>query len=251
MASWIVHLRIAEILLQMVDGLDAHYFAIGNIAPDSGIPDENWENFDPPAHVLHFQAADATTRQIADLDFYRRHLAPHFAPGAPVPEDVRQISFLWGYFFHLVTDNLWAHEIGRPTKARFAVEFEADPKFIWQVKRDWYGLDFAYVRSHPDSVFWRVFLKGTYDEDYLDFLPQKAVQLRIDYIQTFYQRTDERIEQWYIERPNLYLSEQEMNRFVEGNARRLSQLFTTLREGIDTTAFSSSLDLPQFPWALE
>jgi len=45
MASWIVHLRIAELLLGMIDGLDAPYFAIGNIAPDSGIPDENWENF--------------------------------------------------------------------------------------------------------------------------------------------------------------------------------------------------------------
>jgi hypothetical protein len=246
MASWIVHLRIAEFLLQMIDGLDAHYFAIGNIAPDSGIPDENWEKFDPPAHVLHFQAADAAKRDVADLVFYRRYVAPYFAQDALTSEDAQQRSFLWGYFFHLVTDNLWSHEIGLPTKVRFAAEFEADPKFVWQVKRDWYGLDFAYVRSHPDSIFWQTFLHCAYTEDYLDFLPQKAVQLRIDYIQTFYQRTDEEIEQWYIERPDLYLSEQEMNRFVEENARRLAQLYTILREGADITPFSSSLDLPQF-----
>jgi hypothetical protein len=246
MASWIVHLRIAEVLLQMIDKLDAHYFAIGNIAPDSGIPDENWEKFDPPAHVLHFQSADAAKREIADLVFYRRYLASYFTPGATTIEDERRFSFLLGYFFHLVTDNRWATEIGRPTQARFAAEFEADPKFIWQVKRDWYGLDFAYVRSHPGGIFWQTFLHCVYAADYLDFLPQNAVQQRIDYIQTFYQRTDEDVERWYIERPGLYLSEPEMDRFVEETTRRLSQLYATLRAGDDTTAFSSALDLPRF-----
>lgn len=246
MASWIVHLRIAELLLGMIDGLDAPYFAIGNIAPDSGIPDENWENFNPPRHILHFYAADAAKWKIADLVFYRRYLTPYFALDAPTSIDVRRFSFLLGYFFHLVTDNLWTCEVGLPAKSRFAAEFEADPKFIWQVKRDWYGLDFAYVRSHPDSIFWQVFLNSVYAEDYLDFLPQNAIQQNIDYIQTFYQRTDEDIDQKYIKRPGLYLSEQEMNRFVEENTRRLAQLYTTLREDTDITAFSSSLDLPQF-----
>jgi hypothetical protein len=116
LASWIVHLRITEKLLDMIDGLDVSCFTIGNIAPDSGIPDENWENFD-------------------------------------------------------------------------------------------------YVRTHPDCVFWKVFLHSVYAEDYLSFLPQAAVRQRIAYIQAFYQRTDEEIEKWYIERPNLYLTEPEMGRF--------------------------------------
>jgi hypothetical protein len=55
MATWIVNLRIAEHILSKIDYLDADYFVIGNVAPDSGIPDENWETFDPPPEVTHFK----------------------------------------------------------------------------------------------------------------------------------------------------------------------------------------------------
>ena len=75
MASWIVHLRIAERILENIDGLDDGKFAIGNIAPDSGIPDDNWENIDPPVAVTHFQAKDRAYFDFEDLRFYQRYLA--------------------------------------------------------------------------------------------------------------------------------------------------------------------------------
>jgi hypothetical protein len=53
MATWITHLRIADNLLPLIAGLDEEYFAIGNLAPDSGVPDENWENFEPPPSITH------------------------------------------------------------------------------------------------------------------------------------------------------------------------------------------------------
>lgn len=171
MATWIVHLRLAERLLDRIDGLDPAYFAIGNIAPDSGIPDEKWEKFDPPAEVLHFQASENETWRIADLEFYRRYLAPARKKAL----DSLRFSFLLGYFFHLVTDNMWEELIGKPTMERFASQFEADPKFVWQVKRDWYGLDFEHVRTYPESLFWMVFMDCQYEDDFLDFLPVKAV----------------------------------------------------------------------------
>ena len=162
-------MRLAEGLLALISGLEEAQFAIGSVAPDSGIPDENWETFDPPAEVLHFQrdedeAGKGQKRMCADLAFYRRYLAPlhPWQPASP------RFSFLLGYFFHLATDNLWSVEVGRPTRQRFAAEFEADPKFIWQVKRDWYGLDFAYVRSHPDCIFWQVFMNAPGGSSVLD-----------------------------------------------------------------------------------
>lgn len=54
MATWIVHLRLAENLLTLIDNLDDASFAMESIAPDLGIPDENWETFDPPPEILHF-----------------------------------------------------------------------------------------------------------------------------------------------------------------------------------------------------
>ena len=42
MASWMVHLRIADRLLDEIEKIDATAFVMGNIAPDSGVPNENW-----------------------------------------------------------------------------------------------------------------------------------------------------------------------------------------------------------------
>ena len=241
MATWIVHLRLAENLLEKIEGLDAAKFAVGSIAPDSGIPDEKWETFTPPSEVSHFAGPpdDAGRMQLADLEFYRRYLTPPSCPS----DDMRQFSFLLGYFFHLVTDNLWNQHIGRPTKARFAAEFEADPKFVWEIKGDWYGLDHIYVRDHPESLFWRVFLDCRYTDEHLDFMPAEAVQQRIDYIKTYYQRRDEKVQALY-ERPYIYLSQAEMDRFVEETTQQLYRIYQLLwEEGVDTSDFSSALEL--------
>jgi hypothetical protein len=233
MATWIVHLRVAEQLLENLPHLDPGAFAVGNIAPDSGIPDENWETFTPPPEVSHlatrpfrheeaFEPADPPWR-LADLEFYRQYLAE--------PAEGKRCAFLLGYFFHLVTDNLWEIEVGRPTIRRFAAEFAADENFIWEVKRDWYGLDFEHVRAHPEALFWKVFLNCSYDEAYtLDYMPAKAVQQRITYIQELYQRDDEKVRAHYMERPDRYLSQEEMDRFVDETAEKLLRIYRRLLE---------------------
>ena len=247
MATWITHLRIAEKLLARIPDLDPGAFAVGNIAPDSGIPDENWETFTPPPKVSHlatrpfryeeaFEPADPPWR-LADLDFYRRYLAE--------PAEGKRFAFRLGYFFHLVTDNLWEIEVGRPTIRRFAAEFAADEKFIWEVKRDWYGLDFEHVRAHPDALFWKVFLNCAHDEAYtLDYMPADAVQQRIAYIQELYQRDDEKTRAHYIERPDRYLSKEEMDRFVDESTAKLYRIHGRLLEAhIETAGLVSALEL--------
>jgi len=240
MASWIVHLRIADNLLERIEGLDPAAFAIGNIAPDSGIPDENWEHFNPPSEVSHYKKFEGAKWNLADLDFYRQNLQPlknhNFSQ--------QRFSFFLGYFCHLVTDNLWGEAIYRPTQKRFAREFESDPEFIWEVKRDWYGLDFEYVRSHPDSLFWRVFLDCEYTQDFLDFMPSEAVKQRLEYIKELYQRTDEKIEIHYIKRPGCYLTRSEMDAFIQESADGLDLIYTALwLEGQSLTEVPSALDL--------
>ena len=55
MASWMVHLRIADEILKRMKGLDETAFVIGNIAPDSGVPNEDWSKYFPPKNVSHFK----------------------------------------------------------------------------------------------------------------------------------------------------------------------------------------------------
>ena len=236
MASWIVHLRIAENLLERISALDESLFAVGNIAPDSGIPDERWENFTPPSEVTHFQANGDVHRNCRDLDFYRRYLGPISLQSKP-----REFSFLLGYFFHLITDNLWSIRIGRPTSARFEAQFAADKNFIWEVKKDWYGLDFIYLRDHPESLFWRVFLHADYDCVDLDFLPAEAIRQRITYIKQYYQRSDEDI-QAMVSRPFVYLSQGGMDDFVQEASVRLHAIdrYLCLEQG-ETGRLSTAL----------
>lgn len=228
MASWIVHLRIADKLLERIPGLDAAQFAIGSVAPDSGVPDEKWETFNPPGTITHYQTEDSMekVKVLEDLRFYRDHMQGK----AFLSKDAGEFSFLLGYFFHLITDNLWSERIARPTKERYMKEFEENEGFIWEVKKDWYGLDFAYVRSHPESLFWGDFLNATYETPYLDYFPPEAIPEKLTYIKKFYQRTDPAVGEQLRLKNNIYLNEAEMALFVDGAYRDLFRIYQAIWE---------------------
>ena len=226
MATWIAHLRIAETLLEWMPELDPQGFAVGSVAPDSGIPDEKWEKFTPPTEVTHFKSPEGSANSAADLVFYRRYLA-----GKPFPgDDRKRSSFLFGYFCHLVTDNLWSALIYKPTRSRYQTQFETIPGFIWEVKKDWYGLDFEHVRSHPESLYWRVFLTCDYLENYLDFLLPEGVRSSLAHIQEYYQRRDAHAEE-RVNHQRLYLTMPEMDRFVTTAAHTIESAWQRLQAG--------------------
>jgi hypothetical protein len=224
MATWIVHLRVAEKLLQKIEGLDTPLFAIGSITPDSGMPDEKWEKFDPPYEVTHFVSGTDSDPLSADLTFYRQYLAPW---REEIP-DQPGFSFRLGYFCHLLTDNLWKLDIGKPTLDSHIAEFEADKDFWWTVKKDWYGLDFLYLRDHPHSLYWEVFLKCSYARQDLPFLRLDGVQERIRYIQEYYRsKSNEELEE-IAARPFEYLNQQQMDHFVNISVERIHAIYQKL-----------------------
>lgn len=223
MASWMVHLRIAENLLDEFPSLDPAHFAVGNIAPDSGIPDENWEHFNPPVTVTHF-CEDMWFATSKDLDFYHHYL--HSEQQSMKPD---RNSFLWGYFCHLVTDNLW-NGIRISTYEKYMPQFDIDRNFIWEVKKDWYGLDHIYANENPDCLYWRVFVKCEYRADVLDFLPAEALNQRVDYIRKEYQPDEERLAR-IRQRPFEYLNKQQMDQFVSESSVKITEWMRRLLEG--------------------
>ncbi len=225
MATWIVHLRIAEKLIEQIPGLDAHQFAIGNIAPDSGIPDENWEIFDPPKNITHYLVdREEDEFQYRDMDFYSDFLANDSGLG----KDKKKFSFFLGYFFHLITDNLWLIKIGRPSKEKYLDQFESWQTFSTEIKKDWYGLDFAFVRDDRQGFFWKTFLKSAYKENYLNFYPIEAIPRQIEFLKNFYQRVDKEIEDNYRMRDHIYLDEEDVNKFLEESISTLMKVYELL-----------------------
>ena len=221
MATWIVHLRLAENLLSLIPDLDAGQFSLGNTAPDSGVPDENWKNFDPPTYITHLLSQEKVWLGPADVDFYKEYLAGVQA------EDKERFSFRLGYFFHLLTDHLWYRLIDKPTRARFSAEYAVDPKIVSKVKKDWYGLDLAYVRDHPDFLFWHTYLLAEPTACDLDFLPLNAVNHQLNYIKNFYKNYETSLKD-YSSPPYTYLTLEEVDAFVETAAQEIYRIYREL-----------------------
>lgn len=238
MGTWIGHLRIAENLLAVLPGLDEAAFACGNLAPDSGVPNADWTAFDPPKEVTHFLRPGEEEGRSRDLEFYRGYLM-----GVRSDEDRARWSFLLGYFFHLVCDNLWALRVWRPSKHTYAVLIAERGLHaaLGEMKRDWYGLDHRYVRDHPDSLFWRVFLRAPNPPVYLPFVPEAALHQQLDHIRRFYSEPGDRV----LDRVYPYLNEATMARFCADSTDTLLRIYGRLGELAASGAETALALLPE------
>ena len=139
MASWIIHLRVAEKIQRVFPQLSAKDFYIGSMAPDSGNIGSDGVLV-PPYHLSHW--LDPQTKESHHTAFYETYAAPCQETGGR--------SFYLGYYAHLLTDQLWARDIYRPRKTQYAAELAADPSFMNKIKRDWYVSDRLFLNEYPD-----------------------------------------------------------------------------------------------------
>jgi hypothetical protein len=218
MGTWIAHLRVAEKMLAAMPELDATLFTFGSLAPDSGMPNADWSKFDPPKAVSHFQNAGEDEDKIRDMEFYRAYVQG-------VARDDQRYSYLLGYHVHLLCDKLWVRWINPTYYVVYAKELaEQGGNFFWTLKKDWYDLDHRYVRAHPESLFWRVYMKEALPPVILPFINEAALQHQTNYIRTFYGDGKERD----LERAYPYLSEATMARYVDDCARVALKLIPQL-----------------------
>ena len=205
MASWMIHLRIADKLLDRIPGLSPIEFIMGNMAPDSGVPNEDWSAFSPSTKVSHFRTDDGIGKKKIDLDAY---LGGYFTPELRSGYNDQQYAFYLGYFVHLLTDCLWSDRIAKPTVDKFGRERMAD------IKEDWYDLDFLYLKKHPGFRAFRAYLGSVgFVNRYLDFFAPDAFDNRRDYITAFYLQENDHLDREYP-----YLTESEADEFVDAAA---------------------------------
>lgn len=209
MASWMVHLRIADKLLDALPGLSPVDFIMGSLAPDSGVPNDNWTVFTPNTRVSHFKnEASSHTNKVYIPDF----ITKYFTPEMRKQYSREQHSFFLGYLTHLMTDCLWVDEIYDTSLARFSAEYASDKKaFIDRMKEDWYDLDFKYLRGHPGFRAFRVYLGAVgYVNTFMEEFAPDAFDNRRQYITSFYLEENNHLDREYP-----YLSQEQMDAFVE------------------------------------
>lgn len=236
MGTWISHLRVAENLLPHFPELDEVTFTFGNLSPDSGIPNADWTEFDPPKEVTHFLRRGEEEYAIHDLTYYKQYLAD-----VDPEEDIKLYSFRLGYFFHLICDIMWAKRIAVATQQQFKPLFEINRReAVSLVKGDWYGLDQLYVRDHPEHIFWRVIMTNPFPTSYLPFIKEDTLHHQYDYIRKFYSAQE---DEWFLAIPYQYLNENTMIRAVNDSIEAVLIVHETLRNKKDLDGLDSSVSL--------
>lgn len=208
MASWMVHFRVADAMCDVLARLSPTEFIFGNIAPDSGVPNADWSAFTPSSEISHFRTTDPDGLKEIHIDQYTdAYLRAEQWEGYTQA----QRSFYLGYLAHLLTDILWADKIVRPSKVKFQEMYERDRnEWIWTLKKDWYDLDFLFLREHPNFRAFCIYEGAVgFENEFLDFFAKDAFENRREYICGFYRGGREGLDREYP-----YLTEQEMDRFV-------------------------------------
>lgn len=209
MASWMVHLRVADMLLDRIDEIRETEFIVGNIAPDSGVPNADWTVYTPSKDVSHFKTYLADGKSKIDVQNYLRQ---YFTAEKRTEYSREQYSFYLGYLTHLLTDREWVAKIYKPSIARYPEAYAADShNLLWTLKKDWYDLDFLYLKKHPDFRAFQIYENAVgFVNRYMDIFAEDAFENRREYITGFYRSGREDIEREY-----QYLTEAQADQFVE------------------------------------
>ena len=149
MASWMIHLRVAQGIYEKLSLEHKTEFVMGNIAPDSGVPTADGTGFVPDAEVSHFRTVDENgIKDVHDDLFVTRY----FIKERRENYNKREYAFYLWYWAHLLTDKLWASKIVYGAKEKYSDLFEQDNTDFWKkIKRDWYDLDFLYLKK-PNKI---------------------------------------------------------------------------------------------------
>lgn len=215
MASWMIHLRIAQAILDKKHGLLPVPFIMGNMAPDSGVPASDGRTYIPDKHISHFSYTDDKGKMhIHPQKFANKYLS--------VPcVDTETYSFYLGYYAHLVTDVQWIEEIYALGISAFPELHRADKRvFATTIKRDWYDMDYGFLQAHPDFYAWVIYRDAPpFKNRYVDFFSEDALEARKGFILDFYRRGVE----GYVERKT-HLSDEALEVFVKATAERVLEV---------------------------
>jgi len=204
MATWIAHMRIAEYFMNKYNKLYNQFFLVGNIAPDCGVPNENWSKFTPDKNITHWHNAG---NNIDADDFKLKYLIDINNPKYP---------FYLGYYFHLITDIEWIKLYSKKKlEPVYKQGLEKNKDFIWTIKNDWYGQDHFFLHNNPNFIFFKMFAKiNEFKNEFFDFYPDDAFTRQIKYITNFYLSRDEDFN-----RDFPFLSKSEMDAFVSDTVK--------------------------------
>ena len=223
MASWMIHLRIAEEILKHIPTLPREPFILGNIAPDSGIPAPDGRSYIPDKSISHFATTNSEGRMYhGEAAFIAQYMTPTLLHG----KSHEAYAFYLGYLAHLYTDNAWIEHIYELGKTRLAhLRAQSKALFASRLKQDWYTLDFLFLQKNPHFSAYETYrTMPCIENTYLDFFSPTAFEERRHFILSFY---EDGVSQ-AVDTSHLYLTPQELDAFVLETATQVRVTYAQL-----------------------
>ena len=225
-------MRIADALIDKLAGIDETAFVIGNIAPDSGVPNADGTSYTPPKSVSHYHVLreDGKGKKI-DVDAF---CAEYFSKELIRSYSAKEYSFFLGYLVHLLTDDEWTKKVLAPSKEKYAEEYIHNKKaLIEKLKEDWYDLDFKYLEEHPSFRAFRIYEHAEgFANEYMKEFPSDAFDNRRKYVCEFYHGNEH--GELYREYP--YLKPEQADCFVKETVDcvydTITDLISTVNPGL-------------------
>jgi len=190
MPTWITHLMIADRVLEVIPKLDRRGFCVGNIAPDCNAENTTLTQFAPTKEITHWVSADRK-----DVLDYERFHDKYIASRKHEIDTEQELSFLLGYYAHLIVDaefqryicdavrvaSAWNRIKRHPIlscKAKGMTEsWNSVNKLINRNERmkDIYTIEAEYLDEHPDSGYLTEILELKTFPNYIDYLREGAI----------------------------------------------------------------------------
>ena len=180
LATWIVHLRIADAFIKngLVPDIYKTEFILGSLSPDCGYGEkDSFGEFTPPPEVTHW-APDGIKTFCDYGKFYDTYLRDRTKDA--------DYYFYFGYYIHLLTDILWSSSIYLPSKIKYNTEYENDPEYLNVIKKDWYDLDFKFLKDNPHFELYQILCRTKSVKDYLPYYENGQLTAQIKFIADFY-----------------------------------------------------------------
>ncbi len=146
MATWVMHLRVAEKLMacpqlsEFFKDIDEKGFFVGAIAPDSGRMVGNF-TYIPDKDTSHWKREEVSYEQrfLDNREFYTTYYLKE--------TDSFKKSLFLGYYIHILTDTIYVRDIIHPyIKQQGKPFWRAN---IENIRKGWYEIDFRFVESNP------------------------------------------------------------------------------------------------------
>ncbi len=178
MATWMMHLRVAEKIAPYLGSIDETAYYVGCIAPDSGRMVDDF-TYLPSKDVSHWKRDEVSYEQrfCDNYAFFEKY--------GKNEDDIFKKSLFLGYYVHILTDTVYVRDIIHPFINEHGKPFWRAN--ITNIRNGWYELDYRFASENPGYRPLEIISAvSEFPNTYFDYFAPDDITERITYAAKLY-----------------------------------------------------------------